>query len=786
MIKINMNQNWYFKFGENTGDERRITLSNYNLIGLPHSFAIPYYGENDFFVGFGTYYKEFECDYNIEENEVLIEFGAVFQTAEVFINGVHVKTHEGGYTAFTVDVTNYIKNGKNTLFVRVDNTWKETLAPRAGEHVFNGGIYRDVYLIVYPKTHIDWYGVHVSSSKISDNDYELNIETKCVNAEGKTLLSEVFDTDENIVCSSDCKIIKNKAVQKIRIHNPTLWDIDNPYLYTLKTTLGEDELLTSFGIRIIKWTKDNGFFLNGKHLLLEGANVHQDHGGWGDAVTHSGIKRDIALMKNCGFNFIRGSHYPHHIEFAKECDRQGILFWSENVFWGIGGFGSDGFWKSSAMPIKKKHQKAFEESLKQQLSEMIKVNYNSPSIICWSMGNEVFFSKKKVMREARKLIVRLVEYCHELDNTRLAGLGGTQRGGLDTLTDVSGYNGDGAVLFKNPPIPNMVAEYGSIVSYRPGKVDLYETKGSNEYYPWRAGRCIWCGFHHGSIAGIGNLGICDLYRLPLNAYYAYRKKNLGIEIPKQSVKDKPYSLKLTADKKEISTDGTDDTMLTCEVINKNGERVQGDFEITFEVTSGALMLPTGKKMLFNEQLNNCFDGMCAIEARSYYSGISTLIAKCGNLTSNEIAITALGIEEYSNQNIQYILAPKTNVQKRTNRKINIINDRPVMVSSESVVGSSICLTTKSKHKYWSPDRNDREPCIILDLENCYESFEVNISQPIFCKTNYNIFFSTDRENWTALSLNTKARKIAVKNKARYIKIAVSENVKIKKIKIFEI
>lgn len=786
MEKTIINRNWYFKFGENKGDEINIKLNEYSLIGLPHSFGIPYYGENDFYVGYGTYYKEFNCNCDIQNSCILLEFGAVFQIAEIYLNGKYIQSHEGGYTAFTVDITNYIKWGKNTLFVRVNNIWKATLAPRAGEHVFNGGIYRDVYLIVYPKTHIDWYGVRVASSKISDNEYELNIETKCVNAEGKTLLSEVIDADGNVVCSSGCKVIDNKAVQKVKIENPTLWDIDNPYLYSLKTTLEDDRLLTSFGIRTIEWTKDNGFFLNGKHLLLEGANVHQDHGGWGDAVTHSGIKRDIALMKNCGFNFIRGSHYPHHTEFAKECDRQGMLFWSENVFWGIGGFDADGYWKSSAMPVKKEHYKAFEESLRQQLSEMIKVNYNSPSIICWSMGNEVFFSKKKAMNEARKLIVRLVEYCHELDSTRPAGLGGTQRGGLDTLADVSGYNGDGAVLFKNPPVPNMVAEYGSIASYRPGKVDLYETKGSNEYYPWRAGRCIWCGFHHGSIAGIGNLGICDLYRLPLNAYYAYRKKNLGIEIPKQSVKDKPYSLKLTADKKEISTDGTDDTMLTCEVINKNGERVQGDFEITFEVKSGALMLPTGKKMLFNKQLKNCFDGMCAVEARAYYSGKSTVIAKCGNLISNELTITALGAEKYSNQNIQYIPATKTNVQNGTNRKINIINDRPVMVSSESVVGSSICLTTKSKHKYWSPDRNDREPCIILDLENCYEAFEVNISQPIFRKTNYNIFFSTDKENWTAISLNTKARKIAVKNEARYIKIAVSENVKIKKIKIFEI
>ena len=109
-----------------------------------------------------------------------------------------------------------------------------------------------------------------------------------------------------------------------------------------------------------------------------------------------------------------------------------------------------------------------------------------------------------------------------------------------------------------------------------------------------------------------------------------------------------------------------------------------------------------------------------------------------------------------------------------------------MVSSESVVGSSICLTTKSKHKYWSPDRNDREPCIILDLENCYESCEVNISQPIFRKTNYNIFFSTDKENWTAIALDSKSKKTVVNCATRYIKILTSDNAKIKKIKIFEI
>lgn len=257
MEKTIINRNWYFKFGENKGDEINIKLNEYSLIGLPHSFGIPYYGENDFYVGYGTYYKEFNCNCDIQNSCILLEFGAIFQIAEIYLNGKYIQSHEGGYTAFTVDITNYIKRGKNTLFVRVNNIWKATLAPRAGEHVFNGGIYRDVYLIVYPKTHIDWYGVRVASSKISDNEYELNIETKCVNAEGKTLLSEVIDADGNVVCSSGCKVIDNKAVQKVKIENPTLWDIDNPYLYSLKTTLEDDRLLTSFGVRTIEWTKDN-------------------------------------------------------------------------------------------------------------------------------------------------------------------------------------------------------------------------------------------------------------------------------------------------------------------------------------------------------------------------------------------------------------------------------------------------------------------------------------------------------------------------------------------------
>src|SRR5439155_8749900 len=127
------------------------------------------------------------------------------------------------------------------------------------------------------------------------------------------------------------------------IDSPMLWHPDHPNLYTVETrvfnaTKTVDEMRTSFGFRWFEWTADGGFFLNGEHLYLRGANVHQDHAGWGIAVTRAGCERDVRLMKEAGFNFIRGAHYPHHPAFADACDRLGMLFWSENCFWGKGGF----------------------------------------------------------------------------------------------------------------------------------------------------------------------------------------------------------------------------------------------------------------------------------------------------------------------------------------------------------------------------------------------------------------------------------------------------------------
>ncbi len=113
-----------------------------------------------------------------------------------------------------------------------------------------------------------------------------------------------------------------------------------------------DCVRTNVGIRTVRFDKDEGFFLNGEHFSILGANVHQDHAGWADAVTRSGIRRDIRMIKECGMNTIRGSHYPHHPYFAQVCDEEGILFWSEMCFWGTGGDKQEGYWTASAYPPK--------------------------------------------------------------------------------------------------------------------------------------------------------------------------------------------------------------------------------------------------------------------------------------------------------------------------------------------------------------------------------------------------------------------------------------------------
>lgn len=421
--KFNFNGGWRYAQGDFACAENpAFDDSGWTSTGLPHSFSIPYFMAPDFYVGYGWYRKCFQLAHKALDGRVMLEFDGVFQDVEVFVNGVKVGAHKGGYTGFDIDITDACRAGNNLVAVRVNNLWKPDLAPRAGEHTFSGGIYRNVRLVTKNNAYIPQYGIGVTTPNLAQNNGKgsvVAINAEVTNASTEradyTLKCSVYDKNDNEVTDVSKNITVNPsdtALMVMRtpyVADPELWDIDNPARYKVVSNLySGDNLLdsdtTRFGFRWMEWTADRGFFLNGKHLYLQGANVHQDHAGWGDAVTDGAAIRDVKMMKEAGFNFIRGSHYPHSPAFTEACDSVGILFWSEAPFWGIGGFKPDGYWNSSAYPVDSCYEAAFNASAINQLAEMIRIHRNRPSVIVWSMCNETFFSAPKAMDGVRNAL----------------------------------------------------------------------------------------------------------------------------------------------------------------------------------------------------------------------------------------------------------------------------------------------------------------------------------------------------------------------------------------------
>jgi hypothetical protein len=541
-IRQNINRDWKFLRADAPGaHETNFNDSTWQPIGLPHCFDLPYFRTPEFYVGAGWYRKTLTLPpfspraHAGSSSRINLEFEAAFQLAEVYLNGKRVGQHAGGYTPFIFDITKFVTPNENLLAVRVDNSWNPQFSPRAGEHIFSGGLYRDVHLLITNPLHIAWHGTFITTPHVSQDSATINIKTQVQNDSTEPKNCAIQQT----ILDPDGKTIAEiRATQSIApgqsftfdqtsnpIPNPKLWHPDNPHLYTTRTEIldGEtlvDESTTPFGLRFFEWTADRGFFLNGQHLYLRGGNAHQDHAGWGIGITQAACYRDVRLLKEAGFNFVRGAHYPHHTAFARACDELGLLFWSENCFWGKGGFGPEGYWNASAYPVNAQDFKPFEDHCKQTLTEMIRANRNHPSIIAWSMTNEAFFTYN--LDRARVLMSDLVKLSKQLDPTRPAAIGGSQRGDVDHLGDIAGYNGDGARLFLNPGVPNMVSEYGAI-SKPPDAYDPFFGDLQPEQFPWRSGQAIWAAFDYGSIAGKQGLkGILDHARLPKQSWHWYR------------------------------------------------------------------------------------------------------------------------------------------------------------------------------------------------------------------------------------------------------------------------
>ena len=670
---------------------------------LPHSFEMPYWRSNVAkapTVGWYRKHLTVEPSWIRDHKRINVEFEAAFLVAQVYVNGELVGTHKGGYTGFSYDITDKVKAGDNVIAVRLDASWNPRVTPRAGEHIFAGGIYRDVYLVVTDPLHVPWCGTFVTTPKATAAEATVRVQTEIRNdsavAKSCCVKSVVVDAAGKIVASfaSTSSVPAGATVAfdqtSPTIANPRLWSPDptsatpppkpldltrRPDLYTVHSEVYEggklvDHYTSPLGIRSIEWNTKQGFVLNGAKCWLKGANVHQDHAGWGDATCNSGSFRDVKLLHDAGFNFIRGSHYPHDPAFADACDELGMTLWCELPFWGIGGFNANkqNIWAPSAYPPDPADQPEFEANVIAQLKEMIRIHRNHPSIVIWSLGNEFGYSDGALMPKVKALVERMKDVVHAEDPTRPCGqgIGFGNWPQMNTSTEVIGLNGgnNNAKFTVNSPVVSMESEYGSGTSTRGRGGDNFNgcfdgakintepptdqiVNNAPVQFSWRPGVSIWCAYDHGSNYGMGHMGFTDHARVPKKRYYFYRELYAGIPHPAWPTAGVPARIALTADRTTITDDGRSDARIAVQIQDAKGNWLTNSPAVTLTDTTGRGLFPTGASISFTPGATEkgITEGLAAIEYRCYVPGEVTIEAKAEGLPPARLKLKVEHAEE---------------------------------------------------------------------------------------------------------------------------------------------
>ena len=426
MLRMLFNGGWYFKKGEQIPTE--LIKEEYERVDVPHTYNAldGQDGGDNYYRGYAIYVKQFYYEDDEDYPISFIEFRGVGQSAEVYLNGNYVGRHDGGYSTFRFDITEYLDKD-NLLVVRCDNSKNEKVYPQMADFTFYGGIYRDVYLLHCKNEYFDLLdhgcnGISVSS-EIKNNKAEVTIEG---------WVSSGDDVELHIEEIKEIVKIEDKHFKiTIDIENPHLWDgLNDPYLYTLKARLlkdGEvkDEQNVKFGIREFHVDPNKGFFLNGRSYPLRGVSKHQDRLGIGNAVSRNDLAQDMQIIKELGATTIRLAHYQHDQYFYDLCDENGLVVWAE-------------------IPYISRHMPEGKENTLSQMEELIKQNYNHPCIVCWGLSNEITIGGGAESDSLINNHRELNDLCHKLDKTRLTTMAHVMsqdpKGTVTRLPDIASYN----------------------------------------------------------------------------------------------------------------------------------------------------------------------------------------------------------------------------------------------------------------------------------------------------------------------------------------------------------
>nr|WP_294904513.1 glycoside hydrolase family 2 TIM barrel-domain containing protein [uncultured Lacibacter sp.] len=571
---VNLNKNWLFT------KETKTTTVTWEPVQLPHTWNTDDVMDDvpGYYRGAGLYKRKLFVDKKRKGKQIYLLFEGANQVTEVFINGKKAGEHTGGYSAFSVAITEFVEYGKeNELVVKVDNSFNQDIPPLSADFTFYGGIYRDVWMKVVDAVHFSMNdhataGIYISTPIVNAKLAEVHV---------RSLLANESKTERRIRIKT---IVKNRAGQivttasqlhtllpgrttevqqtSISVKQPILWSPESPYLYTVVSEIKDavtgallDVVKHPLGLRWFHFDAAKGFFLNGKSYKLVGTSRHQDYQGLGNAVPDRLAVKDMLLLKKMGGNFLRVAHYPQDPAVLAACDSLGIL-------------------ASVEIPVVNEISEtdAFYNNCLNMQVEMIRQHYNHPSVIIWCYMNEVLlrphYNNDKVLQQVyfsniRKLAQSLDSVTRKEDPyryTMIAHHGDYKRyneTGLNNIAMIVGWNlysgwygpdmtGFPAFLdafHKNhPQTPVVVSEYGAdadprIRSKEPVRFDKsveYTTKLHQYYYtemmkrPFVAAAMIWnlADFNSETrtetMPHINNKGLLEWNRTAKDPYYYYQ------------------------------------------------------------------------------------------------------------------------------------------------------------------------------------------------------------------------------------------------------------------------
>ena len=379
-------------------------------VNLPHTWndIDGQDGGNDYYRGTAYYANSIKKSELPEAEVYYLEFGGANASAEVYINGAKLARHDGGYSAWRVNITDALSQEENLVVVAVDNGVNDRVYPQNADFTFYGGLYRSVNIIAVSASHfdLDYYGGAgiLVTPEVTGADAKVSVEVFLTNARtDQTLTFRILDAEGNIVGEKTAGVSETQAVFDLPyVH---LWNgRKDPYLYTAEVLLTEgeqelDRVLTRFGCRTYEIDPERGFILNGKEYPLRGVSRHQDRWGVGNALLPEHHREDMDLICELGATTIRLAHYQHDQYFYDLCDERGMVVWAE-------------------IPYISSHMPSGRENTVSQMKELVIQNYNHPSIVVWGLSNEITMTGSSTpdLLENHRILNDLV---HRLDHTRL-------------------------------------------------------------------------------------------------------------------------------------------------------------------------------------------------------------------------------------------------------------------------------------------------------------------------------------------------------------------------------